>query len=72
MTVFILLLHHMGSHTPSSEDLSAFLEGRCCYARSFVMAENRPHILPWEHSKLIQNTESLLSMNNVEICLTTA
>ena len=22
----------MGSHTPSSEDLSPFLEGGCCYA----------------------------------------
>ena len=59
----------MGSHTPSSEDLSAFLEGGC---KELVMAENRPHILPWEHSKLVQNTESLLSVNNIDICLTTA
>ena len=31
---FILLPCHMSTHTPSSGELSAFLEGRCCHARS--------------------------------------
>ena len=34
MTV-VLSPRHRGSHTPSWEDLSPFLEGACCYARSY-------------------------------------
>ena len=39
--VMQILPLHMGSHTPSSEDLYPFLEGGCSYARSLViMAED--------------------------------
>ena len=34
LLLFLLQSHHMGSHTPSSEDLSPLLEGGCRYARS--------------------------------------
>ena len=36
--------HIPGSHTPSSEDLSPFLEGGCCYLRSLSDAEDSLHI----------------------------
>ena len=34
--------------------------------------QHKERILVFVHSFRIQNTESLLSMNNIEICLTTA
>ena len=34
--IFFLLPLHMGSLTPSSEDLFPFLEGGVCYSRSFL------------------------------------
>ena len=39
-----LLAHRMGSHMPSSEDLFLFLEGGCCYVRSFLIAEDSLHV----------------------------
>ena len=43
----VLLPRLMGNHTPSSEveDPSPFLDGGCCYARSFtIMTADGPHI----------------------------
>ena len=48
MTVKMVLLPRlMGSHTPSSEvdGSSPFLDGGCCYARSFtIMTADSAHI----------------------------
>ena len=44
----LLLPGHTGGHTLSSEDLSPFLEGGCCFAGSiYIMAEDSPWIFFW-------------------------
>ena len=42
--ILILLLRHMGSYMPGSEDLSPFQEGGYCYAGSLIMLINT-HVL---------------------------
>ena len=46
LLLLLLLTCHMGIHTPSSEDVSLFVEGGCCYTRSssLIAAEDNPHI----------------------------
>ena len=45
VTVSFVLLRHMGSSTPSSEDWSVAIPARgCCYAVELVVCEDSPHV----------------------------
>ena len=46
LLLLLLLACHMGIHTPSSEDVSLFVKGGCCYtcSSSLIVAEDNSHI----------------------------
>ena len=52
--------HHMGNHTPSSEDLSPFLGGGC----HFIMAKDSPHT-PLQHITFYRGLGGVLADVNV-------